>query len=236
VAKVVDQLRQLRADLLQLIERDPEQEVTGQALPLIDAVVSEAREALPPESTLASQIVEIISVDTIEAGEPLRAADALVVVGQLLAVLDDGTDEELRDADRRLLSEFRALLPSATGMLPFLRDYDLGGAFRWEILDPLGEFSQSWDNAEHHFHDLSVEAERALLLEKSSAFLQRLALESGPEGGGWQAIVPVEHRDTFRIDGRGADIRRVDELNAMATEVYEQHQRLLDVARRKLAV
>lgn len=66
-----------------------------------------------------------------------------------------------------------------------LRDYDLGGEFRWETLDPLTECVHSWDDAEHRFYDLKIEAERALLLEKASKFLHRLALESGPENGGW---------------------------------------------------
>ena len=43
MAALVDQLRQLHHDLQYLVERDPEQEVTGIALPLVDAVVSEAR-------------------------------------------------------------------------------------------------------------------------------------------------------------------------------------------------
>lgn len=236
MAKLVDQLRQLHADLAQLIERDPEQEVTGQALPLIDAVVSETRGALPPESTLGSQIVEVISVETIEAGEPLRAADALVLVGQLLAVLADDSSESLREADRHLLTRFRELLPSTSGVAPFLRSHDLGAPFRWETLQSLDAFVQGWDNAEHRFHDQQVDAERALLLESASQFLVQLALESGPEPGGWQAVVPAEHRDTFRIDGRERDIRRVTELNAMAAEVYQQHQRLLEVARRRLGV
>ena len=78
-------------------------------------------------------------METIEAGEALRAADALIIVGQLLAVLGIGLGEELRNVDRQLFADFRSLLPSSTGLLPFLRDHDLGGLFKCETLDPLEE-------------------------------------------------------------------------------------------------
>ena len=88
MAALVDQLRQLHSDLETLVDRDPEQEVRGPALTLVDLVTAEARNNLPEGSTLGSQITELISVELIEIGEPLRAADALIVVGQLLSVFE----------------------------------------------------------------------------------------------------------------------------------------------------
>ena len=96
MAALVDQLRQLHHDLQYLVERDPEQEVTGIALPLVDAVVSEARIRLPPESTLQRQVVELISPESCEEGNGVRAADALLVVGQLLAATEH-YEQEARD-------------------------------------------------------------------------------------------------------------------------------------------
>lgn len=94
MAALVDQLRQLHADLATLVDRDPEQEVRGLALTLMDAVISEARQNLPEGSTLGFQIVEIISVEVMELGESVRAADALIIVGQLLAVYEHGLRQE----------------------------------------------------------------------------------------------------------------------------------------------
>lgn len=94
MAAILSQLRQLHADLQALVRRDPEQEVQGIALPLIDAVVSEARELLPEGSTLASQVVELVSPSAIEEGDPIRAADALLVVGQLLAVYEHAENQK----------------------------------------------------------------------------------------------------------------------------------------------
>ena len=59
VAALMAQLGQMHQDLVALMERDPEQEVVGSVFPLLDAVLSEAREALPTESTLRSQVVWI---------------------------------------------------------------------------------------------------------------------------------------------------------------------------------
>ena len=88
MAAIVDQLRQMHGDLERLATRDPEQEVRGVALPLVDAVLSEAKMLLPEGSTLARQIVELVSPESINDGDPIRAADALLLVGQLLAVFE----------------------------------------------------------------------------------------------------------------------------------------------------
>lgn len=94
MAALLDQLRQLHRDLQRLVDRDPEQEVQGVALPLVDAVVSEATRSLPASSTLGQQVVELVSLDSIEKGDPIRAADALLVVGQLLAVFSHAKQQE----------------------------------------------------------------------------------------------------------------------------------------------
>lgn len=111
MAALLDQLRQLHKDLEALMTQDSEQEVQGMALPLIDAVLSEARKRLPDESTLRNQIVELISPESIANGESIRAADALIVVGQLLAALDHYESPNtpdltgLRDATEALSKE-----------------------------------------------------------------------------------------------------------------------------------
>lgn len=88
VAALLDQMRQLHSDLRALAERDPEQEVRGTAELTLSSILSEARASLPTESTLRDQIVDLISPESIEAGEPVRVVDALIVVGQILAVLE----------------------------------------------------------------------------------------------------------------------------------------------------
>lgn len=91
MAALLDQLRQLHTDLNRLAGRDPEQEVTGLAFNLLDAVISEARRMLPEGSTLQDQVIELINADLFDDDESepkIRAADAVIIVGQLLAVYE----------------------------------------------------------------------------------------------------------------------------------------------------
>jgi hypothetical protein len=81
-------LRALKANLQRAVERDPEQEVQGMALPVVDEVVSAARDALGGHPVVA-RINDVISAETIASGEPVRAVDALVVVDLLFAALMD---------------------------------------------------------------------------------------------------------------------------------------------------
>jgi hypothetical protein len=73
----------LRESLELAVKRDPEQEVRGMAVPVTDAAFEAARAHLAADDPLALVATEVVSVDMIEAGEPLRAVDALVVARQL---------------------------------------------------------------------------------------------------------------------------------------------------------
>jgi hypothetical protein len=69
-----------------LTKRDPEQEVQGIALPVLDAVIEAARVARPDDPVVQSAR-GIITPQQIESGEPVRAADALLVAKQLDAAI-----------------------------------------------------------------------------------------------------------------------------------------------------
>jgi hypothetical protein len=69
-----------------LTKRDPEQEVQGIALPVLDAVIEAARAARPDDPVVQSAR-GIITPEQIESGEPVRAADALLVAKQLDAAI-----------------------------------------------------------------------------------------------------------------------------------------------------
>lgn len=80
------QLSMLRNTLNQLIKRDPEQEVGGMAIPVLDAVLKEVRGVLP-DHAVVSQIRDVISPENVEGGEPVRAADLIHVVNALYAAI-----------------------------------------------------------------------------------------------------------------------------------------------------
>lgn len=69
-----------------LIQRDPEQEICGIAIKVVDAVIAEFRAQLPNDPIVLATS-ELFSVDHIERGESVRAADVLVVAHQLEAVV-----------------------------------------------------------------------------------------------------------------------------------------------------
>lgn len=81
-------LERLHADLSAISKRDPEQEVQGLALPVLDAVLSGIRDdLLPPGHPVVRSLNDLISIESVESGEAVRAVDALLVVGQLLAAV-----------------------------------------------------------------------------------------------------------------------------------------------------
>jgi hypothetical protein len=72
--------------LEKIAERDPEQEVQGMALPVLDACL-QAFKGHVSDDPIVSAIREVISPESIEAGESVRAVDASLVAGQLAAAL-----------------------------------------------------------------------------------------------------------------------------------------------------
>jgi hypothetical protein len=69
-----------------LTKRDPEQEVQGIALPVLDAVIESVRRVLP-NNPVVDAVRGILSPEQIASGEAIRAADALVVAKQLDAII-----------------------------------------------------------------------------------------------------------------------------------------------------
>lgn len=69
-----------------LIARDPEQEVQGIAVPVLSATLEEIKSARPQDKVVAS-LVDLMSADFIGMGEPIRAADMLVIAKQLDAAI-----------------------------------------------------------------------------------------------------------------------------------------------------
>jgi hypothetical protein len=65
-----------------LTNRDPDQEVQGIALPVLDAVIEAVRQ-VRPDDPVVKAARSVISPEQIESGEPVRAADALLVAKQL---------------------------------------------------------------------------------------------------------------------------------------------------------
>jgi len=76
----------LKEDLQRIVDKDQEQEVRGLALPVIDAVVTAARDFLPANDPVLAAVQDVI-VSVAESGEALRAVDTLIVVSQMLVAI-----------------------------------------------------------------------------------------------------------------------------------------------------
>jgi hypothetical protein len=84
--KAKQRVEALAKSLKVMADRDPEQEVQGMALPVLDAAIDDIKAALGDDPVVLA-VAGIISPETIEAGEPVRAVDALLVVEQLDAAI-----------------------------------------------------------------------------------------------------------------------------------------------------
>ncbi len=81
------QLDGLITTLDAIAKRDPEQEVQGIAIPVLDAVLSNAKTLIGADDPVVLRASDIISPETIGRGEPIRAVDALLVAQTLRATL-----------------------------------------------------------------------------------------------------------------------------------------------------
>lgn len=89
-------MRVLISTLMDMVKRDAEQEVQGVAVPVLDAVLGAAREWMPEDDPILDAVRDVISVENIEAGEPIRAVDALMVARQVETALTNRLDEQRR--------------------------------------------------------------------------------------------------------------------------------------------
>lgn len=157
MSALLAQLQQLHTDLHAISARDAEQEVMGLALPLVDKVLSEAKGLLPAGHGLATQIVDLVSVEGMDVEEGIRAADAVIVVGQVLAayktLLAEQTarDAEAIDADRALLPRFLDLLPPDGAAVRHMRDHQFDMIFAGDDVIPLREYAESWTRPGQRF-------------------------------------------------------------------------------------
>jgi hypothetical protein len=68
------------------VEQDPDQEVCGIVVPVLDAVITLARDCVP-DDLVVGRMDDVISADLIADGCNVRAADALLMASQLRTAL-----------------------------------------------------------------------------------------------------------------------------------------------------
>jgi hypothetical protein len=90
-AELVDAIRRvrsLRSDLRDATQRDLDREIRGPAIQEADAVLGAARPLIPDDDPVLDRLADVIPAEGVEAVEPVRAFDLLVVVDQVYQALD----------------------------------------------------------------------------------------------------------------------------------------------------
>ena len=80
-------LNGLHAELRRIVDREPEQDVRGLAIPVLDALLGEAKEFLG-DDPIVDRVEDIISPQAVASGDTIRAVDVLLVVRMLLDRID----------------------------------------------------------------------------------------------------------------------------------------------------
>ncbi|MGS2615160.1 hypothetical protein ACVCAH_11635 [Micromonospora sp. LZ34] len=72
--------------LTALVASDPEQQVQGFAVPVVAAALDDIKQAVPNDPVVRA-LVDLMSADAIGSGDPVRAADMLVIAEQIDAAI-----------------------------------------------------------------------------------------------------------------------------------------------------
>lgn len=84
--KAKERVTALIDSLQMLVASDPEQQVQGFAVPVLAAALEDVKQALPQDPVVKA-LVDLVSADFIGSGDPIRAADMLVIAKQLDAAI-----------------------------------------------------------------------------------------------------------------------------------------------------
>ncbi|MCY3022241.1 MAG: hypothetical protein NTW87_24785 [Planctomycetota bacterium] len=142
-----------------------------------------------------------------------------------------------READEHLYRRLVTLLPSSSGALYFLKEWNMAFRFQEERLRPLDEFTNTWDDAEHWFLDVEIEAKRRVLLTACKKYLLWIGLNTAPAEHcvpGLQEITP--YCDIAEDPGWKEYEKKVGEVHCIAEEIVGAHQDFVIAARRRLQI
>jgi len=88
VDDILVRLRNLRSDLDRYCRDDQEQEVRGIAVPVLDELLSQARQFIPTGDPVLARMQDVVSPESVIAGDPVRAIDALTVTTQAITAIE----------------------------------------------------------------------------------------------------------------------------------------------------
>ena len=143
--------------------------------------------------------------------------------------LAQGTDAPaLKHIDQELYQDLTELLPS-TGVIQQLEVQGLPPSWEPDLLAPLKEFWHNWNNAEHEFQDLEIQALRTDLMAAVDDLLSYQAQNTFQLDNGRQGI-PPDWEDTQLARALEVDRLLVEKGDA----VVEAHQVLVRGVQKRL--
>ena len=132
--------------------------------------------------------------------------------------------------DQALFHDFKQLLPSCSGLISSLNDFDYGNSFNGSLHAPLEEFVVEWGAPEKEFLTKEVEESKAQLIMASKSFLNKLNAAVGSVGGERLGIRDPDQRNPDTIEQQRQAVRDVNEL---ANKVFDAHQIFTRLAMQK---
>lgn len=131
-------------------------------------------------------------------------------------------------SDRLLFAKLLEQFPYNSHMMYLLRDNDVANPFPAEWLKDINSFTQEWNDASHEFIDPKLEGKRKDFMVKLTSF----------ENGLWSITWKTENGDlsvlSHKFKEEDPRWEKINELNAMGTEVHNAHQELVRACKAKL--
>lgn len=140
--------------------------------------------------------------------------------------------EKISEVDKELFKQFLEVFPSGSRSAYLLETHDFGNSFSLEWLRDLDKFVDEWNCPERSFINPDLDILRKELWSKCHEFSWLIAKKSAPTHGGFQSVVPDQHKDDWNWpEWVENDVKAVNE---MATDVFKLHQNFIKVMREAL--
>jgi hypothetical protein len=155
-------------------------------------------------------------------------------LGLRIFIFEHKFRQEQRIGDYKLLEKFLIDFPSNCASAMLLMENDFGNPFNREKLKQLDDFYYRWNGAEYHFIDPEIDTKRKALYEGCKEFLLKVAEYTGPVGASnFSSVIP----DHLRADDWNLPdwVRKhIKELNDIASNLFEQHQGFIGIAKARI--
>ncbi|AQT58895.1 hypothetical protein [Cellvibrio sp. PSBB023] len=162
--------------------------------------------------------------------EPI-VAFTLTLAGFIAADIHDKPKETTSPNDIALFKKFQECLP-INGAIKFIKEHDFLGSFTIEEISPFNRFVYEWENPEHEFIDIELEALRKELYGLIKEFTQAIGRYSSPNSMGRQSVRVHSQEGIPEFEKKFEQEAGI--INNAASAVEACHSNLIRVGRKKL--